>query len=429
MSWFPEHQNIPVDSNLAVGQETTSLLMSALMPETRGALETDDFTFIIPVGIDTTDRGRNLSFVLLYLMVQTTAKIKIVYSETEENLRTGASYGSLRSMPVTGGNGEELLVKFFKDNSSPDKFVNRFRDILPGEFTDGETQPQFDTVDHIMLGVMARFLIGSDESFAAGKSADWRQTLQKMGVPPERSSIVGSRVFQSFFEECRKRIDLSVVLRPAGSPFERMKYINLALADVDTEFVVNHDADVILTRSALLSAVAQLKQTTVDFVYPFEHQSTRKSQMRIFQSPGMTLPTIEACLTGDFTSLVNFGTHIMWGAGYGQSIFARTNSYKSAGGENEHFVSWGAEDVERYVRFVKLGYGVARANSGCVVHFEHPRGNDSSNKNPYFEANENLWLRLQQLDSQQLLQAYHGFEYPKARGFKLDFGTRYKQKV
>ena len=56
MSWFPEHQNIPVDSNLAVGQETTSLLMSALMPETRGALETDDFTFIIPVGVDSEPR-------------------------------------------------------------------------------------------------------------------------------------------------------------------------------------------------------------------------------------------------------------------------------------------------------------------------------------------------------------------------------------
>ena len=427
MSWFPEHQNIPVDSNLAVGQETTSLLMSALMPETRGALETDDFTFIIPVGVDSEPRGRNLSYVLLYLLTQTTAKIKIVYSETEKNLRTGVPYASFRSIRASEiETGEDALVQFFKNNSSPDKFVNRFRNEVPAEFEDGKFATEFDTIDHIMLGIAARCFVG-DEAVTIGRSANWHHTLQRMGVPPNKSSMVGSRVFQNFFKECRERIDLSVVLRPDDAPFERMKYINLALAEVDTEFVVNHDADVLLTRSTLLSAVAQLKQTTVDFVYPFEHQNTRKSQMRIFQSSHVIPTLIEACLTGDFSTVATAGCHILWGSAYGQSIFARTSSYKSAGGENEHFISWGAEDVERYVRFVKLGYGVARANSGYVLHLEHPRGNDSSNNNPYFKANENLWLQLQELDPEKLLQVYRGFGYIKARGFKPEFGLMKKK--
>ena len=66
------------------------------------------------------------------------------------------------------------------------------------------------------------------------------------------------------------------------------------------------------------------------------------------------------------------------------TLINRTSSYKKMYGENENFVSWGPEDVERYVRAVKMGLKVARVPS-YIFHLEHPRGSDSSKENPQFE--------------------------------------------
>ena len=87
------------------------------------------------------------------------------------------------------------------------------------------------------------------------------------------------------------------------------------------------------------------------------------------------------------------------------------------GGENENFISWGAEDAERYARFVKSGVGVARCEGGYVFHLEHPRGADSSHLNPSFHDNEDLWQKLQAMDGPELMQYYTQCEYIKKYGW------------
>ena len=401
MAWFPENQNIPHGSNLRVSYETILLCASALNKEKRSPIQMDDFTFIIPVGIDCHDRLENLSDVLLYILINTTAKVKIVWSETESNIKSNSTplYKIIEATERTPSS----FIHYFRKHSSDESFADLaiFKDEMP-----------LDPPVALLFSLLTASMIGRE--FKIGTSGTWWETLN--------ANPVMTSAFQDFMFEALDRVEVSLVFRPNGSPFDRMRYINLALADVDTEFVCNHDADVLLTRSAIINTVNQLKETTADFVYPYAHRNTSKSQIRMFRTPEVNNDITLACLTGDFTPLTMRQSYITWDAAYGQSVFARTESYKSVGGENENFKSWGAEDVERYVRFVKLGYVVGRANSGFVIHLEHERGPDSGKENPLFKKNEELWTYLQKLDPQSLLKTYQDLEYVEKRGFNVKPG-------
>ena len=218
-----------------------------------------------------------------------------------------------------------------------------------------------------------------------------------------------------------ERLDIIIELREESSPFHRTKYLNSMLATVETPFVVNHDADVIVPRHEMLTALGLLRiLPEVDFVYPYGHMDDSKSLLRIVREDESTWINFVKCtLLGDFSSVLIDGCTFAYNAAYGQSIFAKTSSYISAGGENEQFVSWGAEDVERYVRFVKLGYGVARVHGGYVFHLEHERGTDSSSKNPNFKNNEDLWKQIQPMTPAELESYYQSSPYVSIRGWTV----------
>lgn len=90
---------------------------------------------------------------------------------------------------------------------------------------------------------------------------------------------------------------------------------------------------------------------------------------------------------------------------YGHCFFARTYSYKSAFGENEEFISYGPEDVERAQRFQKLGFKVEWWNN-FVYHLEHSRTDDSSTTNTFFQKNNELFESLTNLNVQDLEKYY-----------------------
>ena len=69
-----------------------------------------------------------------------------------------------------------------------------------------------------------------------------------------------------------------------------------------------------------------------------------------------------------------------------------TEKYKKCGGENELFIAYGPEDVERYERFIKIGYKVDRVND-FVYHLEHHRTPFSDSNNKFFNENNDLYKR------------------------------------
>jgi len=108
--------------------------------------------------------------------------------------------------------------------------------------------------------------------------------------------------------------------------------------------------------------------------------------------------------------LLNEGMQIMPSpATKGQSIFFKTSSYKSIGGENEEFVGWGPEDLERYSRAVKLGLAVCRVDSP-VVHLEHPPGAGNPKE---LESNKKLYDELSKKSPDELRKYYDSVEYKK----------------
>ena len=92
----------------------------------------------------------------------------------------------------------------------------------------------------------------------------------------------------------------------------------------------------------------------------------------------------------------NFGKSSMGGA-----LFLNRQVFIDSGMENEYFISWGAEDWERFRRFVKLGYRVGRVK-GPLFHIDHARKQDSNENNPYYQRNVAEYQKVDTLSVEQL---------------------------
>ncbi|UKJ75218.1 tetratricopeptide repeat protein [Azospirillum brasilense] len=73
----------------------------------------------------------------------------------------------------------------------------------------------------------------------------------------------------------------------------------------------------------------------------------------------------------------------------------------AAGGYNERFVSWGYEDDEIVVRLRRLGLRVERV-PGPLYHLEHARPENSTDRNPFIDANKAELERIQAMDADAL---------------------------
>ena len=184
--------------------------------------------------------------------------------------------------------------------------------------------------------------------------------------------------------------------------FHRTKYLNRMLSMVTTAVTINYDVDVILPIESYLIAYKKIIRQEYDLVYPF---SIGKYQKKVNESGRKKLL--------DKASITELTPHDYSDCQceYGHCQFVNTQSYKSYGWENEHFVSYGPEDRERYDRFTKFEKKVMHLDKGYVYHIEHSRGNDSSEKNPFFEHNSNLHKKLGSMTKDQLTTYYKDIDY------------------
>ncbi|PWC31140.1 tetratricopeptide repeat protein [Azospirillum sp. TSO35-2] len=85
----------------------------------------------------------------------------------------------------------------------------------------------------------------------------------------------------------------------------------------------------------------------------------------------------------------------------GGGAFFNRERLLAAGGYNENFLSWGFEDDEIAERFRRLGLSVERV-PGPLYHLEHARPANSSEQNPFFEANRAELERVRAADGDRL---------------------------
>lgn len=164
-----------------------------------------------------------------------------------------------------------------------------------------------------------------------------------------------------------------------------MCHYNAAMEDI----IVNYDADVIIPNIQILRAVKLLRDGTADMVYPYDGRFSRITKE--FQH----LP-IDQLYDKQWK-----GSRPIDPQSVGGCIFWNKKSFIQGGMENEHFISYGPEDTERYERFQKLGYKIERVK-GQLYHYDHYISDNSCGRNPYFGHNNNELARIRALTKEQL---------------------------
>lgn len=171
--------------------------------------------------------------------------------------------------------------------------------------------------------------------------------------------------------------------------FHRTKMIN-DLVRTSTEIIVNWDGDNICPPAQLLESV-NLIRNGADIAYPFDGRVIRVPRYMftdVIESMDVTDINTLKCLPKTFSSV-------------GHALVMNKKSFIDAGMENEHFISWGPEDSERYDRFNMLGLSVKRV-AGKMYHMDHFIGENSSTQHQYFSKNNDEFYKVKSMNKKSL---------------------------
>ena len=212
--------------------------------------------------------------------------------------------------------------------------------------------------------------------------------------------------------------------------FHRTKILNDMVMESTTDVVVNYDTDIILPLTSYTSAVAMLEKD-YDVVYPyrFGKQGERKvklnftvrtqDDMNNFENYPESKKFIASSNSDSFD--IPFDNYFYYphqqGEGwaeYGMVQFFNRKVYMDGFLENEGFIAYAPEDVERHYRWKTLGYNIGRVDN-YAYHLEHERTQNSWFHNPHMQRNNELWEQLKVLDKEQLTEYYKQQDYVKER--------------
>jgi len=177
--------------------------------------------------------------------------------------------------------------------------------------------------------------------------------------------------------------------------FHRTKMLNQMALKAITPIIANWDTDVFIPPMQLLKAVQQIRDGN-DMVYPYDKKFVRMKRLKWYDILNKTKDI------GNFDNTEKQGDESLV-TSVGGAVLFNKKSFIEGGMENENFISYGAEDQERYERFTKLGFKVSRI-SGNIYHLDHFIGVNSSKKNPYFRWNEFEFIKVKLMDKEQLIE-------------------------
>lgn len=193
--------------------------------------------------------------------------------------------------------------------------------------------------------------------------------------------------------------------------FHRTKILNEGLQMAKTECAVIYDTDVMVPVAHLKLAEDMIVSRKQDIVHPFT--SKNEQVHSVYYVPQAVRDAIPSQI--DFMHLERLNAlSTSYIAGPGFLIFVHRTSYLGMGGENEHFISWGAEDIERMYRTRTLGVKYAQI-AGAVYHLEHYRDVNGGANNPFLPHNNAYLEYLQSRSPADLLQISTGSPNPDAK--------------
>lgn len=155
-----------------------------------------------------------------------------------------------------------------------------------------------------------------------------------------------------------------IFIEDGNQSLHRTRINNAGIREANTEFVAIYDTDVIFPIDQIVQSVHALRNKSVAMVSPYSGDFIGVSNL--FKS------MMERLLDPDLLTLNVKKFPVPVRRSYGGAAFLNRKIYMSAGMENEHFTSWGPEDIERPKRMKNLGYKVKRIN-GPLFHLPHER--------------------------------------------------------
>jgi tetratricopeptide (TPR) repeat protein len=186
------------------------------------------------------------------------------------------------------------------------------------------------------------------------------------------------------------RVEIVQLHDPSHLTFHRTRMLNDLARRVDTDFIANLDCDVVIPLAQWDQSLQLLREHNNDLVYPYDGM--------MMEVPYAYHPWLERA---DFGSLPSTLQRVMHPTSLGGCVIWRRSSFMRSGMENEHLISWGYDDDERYARAISLGQKITRVD-GCIYHLYHQRGVDSSPTNPFVESNRAEFERISHMSSEDL---------------------------
>lgn len=182
--------------------------------------------------------------------------------------------------------------------------------------------------------------------------------------------------------------------------FHRTRMINDMAKMANTPIVVNWDCDNLCSVAQISEAVNAVRNGA-DISYPFDgtvYRVPRHQFSKVIES--LDICDLDEKLCAEKKSSV------------GHAVVMNKKSFIRSGMENEHFISWGPEDAERWHRYHILGLSIQRI-PGAIWHLDHWIGENSSTKNEYFHANDREFLKVSTKKKPQLEEYINTWNWVK----------------
>jgi 2-polyprenyl-3-methyl-5-hydroxy-6-metoxy-1,4-benzoquinol methylase len=208
----------------------------------------------------------------------------------------------------------------------------------------------------------------------------------------------GGNKFKNFEQWCE-------YIQLKDKNFHRTRMLNEMAIQAKTDIIVNWDADVFVPPAQIIQAVSEIRRNKADMVYPYDGRFARV--------PRAQFSKLENYLDVGVLQDDYKGTHSEDLKSVGGAIFFRKDSFIAGGMENQNFISYGPEDVERYERFTRLGFKVHRVN-GVLFHIDHYRGKNSTIQHQYAKNNEKHLERQRRMTEEQLRIDVTGWSWAHA---------------
>lgn len=184
--------------------------------------------------------------------------------------------------------------------------------------------------------------------------------------------------------------------------FHRTKMLNKMALKATTPIIINYDADIIIPTLQIIQAV-KLCRADIGMAYPYDGRFVRLPK----EIHNIDIGTL------DVTKYPG-GKHSDTKSVGGCIVFKKSEFIRG-GMENEHFISYGPEDQERVKRFGILGINIRRIK-GCLFHYDHYIGPNSSPENPHWDRNCQELQKISYLTRNRLHELIKTWPWMKQKG-------------